>query len=325
MKTRFFMLLAAMLLISTNARAQISEAEIQKADVNGDGNVDVADMTSIIDIMKNLGSPNGVYKYYLGVVLDDDEHVYNQEYVNSLIQNSTMVYNGKPSVLNFPTTMYENELVLWIFDSKMGQPDLRHGGFHIGEGSFEEIGLPEPNGYKVIYRSHSGQDGVADNGFQANITWYTPFSIYEAGFEYTEGDLDNNGIVNEIDLNNIKDKIKAVLSLEGVKYGMFFISYEEEIGLDEAAFSSWIEEKLAMSESKYVCRPRKIRTQRTKEKGTYIWVYPTSLGIVERITDRSGAGTGWLSASDLGITPPQGYDFFVRESDMNAIFKIVWK
>lgn len=317
MKTRIFMLLAAMLLISTNARAQISEAEIQKADVNGDGNVDVADMTGIIDIMKNLGKPDGVYKYYLGIATE--EQLTNQEYVNSLIQNSTTSYNGKPAILNMPATNY-NQYVLWIYDSKMGQADVRSNRFRTGDGSAEDAGILNPDGYSVRFWSNL-------NATSFNVTWFTPSpeNIYEGGFEYTEGDLDNNGIVNEIDLNNIKDKIKAVLSLEGVKYGMFFISYEEEIGLDEAAFSSWIEEKLAMSESKYVCRPRKIRTQRTKEKGTYIWVYPTSLGIVERITDRSGAGTGWLSASDLGITPPQGYDFFVRESDMNAIFKIVWK
>ena len=69
MKTKFMMLLAAMLL-SASAFAQSDNNEPLKGDVNGDGKVDVADINEIIKIMKEAGGTAGetVYKWYLGTV-----------------------------------------------------------------------------------------------------------------------------------------------------------------------------------------------------------------------------------------------------------------
>jgi hypothetical protein len=54
MKTKkFLMLLAAVLLSCASAFAQSSNNEPLKGDVNGDGNVDVADIVAILEIMKN--------------------------------------------------------------------------------------------------------------------------------------------------------------------------------------------------------------------------------------------------------------------------------
>ena len=53
MKTRFLMLLAAMLLGSASAFAQSGNNEPVKGDINGDGIVDVADITAIIGIIKD--------------------------------------------------------------------------------------------------------------------------------------------------------------------------------------------------------------------------------------------------------------------------------
>ena len=64
MKTKFFFLLAAMLLSSVSAMAQSGNNEPMKGDVNGDGTVDVADIAAIIEIMKNGGGTGEQTTYY---------------------------------------------------------------------------------------------------------------------------------------------------------------------------------------------------------------------------------------------------------------------
>lgn len=64
MKTKFFLLLAA-LLLSVSAFAQ-SESPL-KGDVNNDGTVDVADINAIIEIMKNGGGTGEETKYYFSI------------------------------------------------------------------------------------------------------------------------------------------------------------------------------------------------------------------------------------------------------------------
>ena len=63
MKTKFFMLLAAVLL-SASAFAQSENTGTLKGDVNGDGVVDVADINAIIQIMKDGGGTGEETKYY---------------------------------------------------------------------------------------------------------------------------------------------------------------------------------------------------------------------------------------------------------------------
>lgn len=63
MKTKFFMLLAAVLL-SASAFAQSGNNGTLKGDVNGDGVVDVADINAVIEIMKNGGGTGEETKYY---------------------------------------------------------------------------------------------------------------------------------------------------------------------------------------------------------------------------------------------------------------------
>lgn len=63
MKTKFFMLLAAVLL-SASAFAQSGNNGTLKGDVNGDGVVDVADINAIIQIMKDGGGTGEDTKYY---------------------------------------------------------------------------------------------------------------------------------------------------------------------------------------------------------------------------------------------------------------------
>ena len=65
MKQKIFMLLAAVLLSSASVFAQSNEP--LKGDVNGDGTVDVADITAVIKIMKDGGGTAEQTKYYFYV------------------------------------------------------------------------------------------------------------------------------------------------------------------------------------------------------------------------------------------------------------------
>lgn len=71
MKTKFMMLLAAMLL-SASAFAQSENNEPLKGDVNGDGKVDVADINEIIKIMKEAGGTAETPTYYWYIGYDQD-------------------------------------------------------------------------------------------------------------------------------------------------------------------------------------------------------------------------------------------------------------
>ena len=74
---KFLMLLAAVLLSCASAMAQSANSEPLKGDVNGDGIVDVADITAVIKIMKDGGGTNEktTYYWYLGTqkLLTDTE------------------------------------------------------------------------------------------------------------------------------------------------------------------------------------------------------------------------------------------------------------
>ena len=63
MKTKFFFLLAA-LLLNVCAFAQSENTTPLKGDVNNDGTVDVADINAVIEIMKNSGGTGEETKYY---------------------------------------------------------------------------------------------------------------------------------------------------------------------------------------------------------------------------------------------------------------------
>lgn len=69
MKQNFFMLLAAVLLSSASAFAQSENNESIKGDVNGDGRVDIVDVTTVIDIYLNTVPDTlqtTIYYWYVG-------------------------------------------------------------------------------------------------------------------------------------------------------------------------------------------------------------------------------------------------------------------
>ena len=69
MKQNFFMLLAAVLLSSASAFAQSGNNESLMGDVNGDGRVDIVDVTTVIDIYLNTdpdAPQTTTYYWYVG-------------------------------------------------------------------------------------------------------------------------------------------------------------------------------------------------------------------------------------------------------------------
>ena len=76
MKTKKLFLLAAMLLMSVCSFAQNDNTPL-KGDVNEDGQVDVADIAAVINIMKNGGGTADapVYYYYIGWTLPTASNV----------------------------------------------------------------------------------------------------------------------------------------------------------------------------------------------------------------------------------------------------------
>ena len=315
------MLISAMLLVSTSVRAQISEAELQKADVNGDGCIDVADLNGIICIMNELGDPNGEYRYFLGEVAAEDAE--NQEYLESLIQNSSSTFKGKPSKITLPEYSDDNSIVIWIYDETMGYPAVTHNGFGTGDGDADDVGIVLPKGYKMKYWSNGG--------FQVDIRWLAAYNseFINSGIQYDDGDVNKDGQVNSLDINTVISMMPNSAQLEGVKYAICFLSYEHDLELDKMgveAYTQWMEEQIANSKLTYTHRPSNLYFPNNPEKGSYIWLYPTSLGTVDRITDFSRAGVGALTSTDVGITPPAGYDFWTRESESRPFkFDIIWK
>lgn len=53
MKTRFFMLLTALMLSCTNVFAQSENAIIQRGDMNGDGTIDISDVVALVNYILN--------------------------------------------------------------------------------------------------------------------------------------------------------------------------------------------------------------------------------------------------------------------------------
>lgn len=128
MKTKFFFLLAAMLL-SASAFAQSGNNEPLKGDVNGDGTVDVADIAAIIEIMKNGGGTGEqtTYYWYAGQTqpstmsgnptVDDTNFTVNKWHTlsgNQLSQTITGGTSGTTWKVAVPTTksfkFYDNTL-----------------------------------------------------------------------------------------------------------------------------------------------------------------------------------------------------------------------
>ena len=103
--------MAAMLLTSMCAFAQSENTEPLKGDVNGDGKIDVADITAIVKIiMENGGGTAHNYTWYLGET--------EQESFTTADFNMT---GTKPTVLNIGPSSGD-KVTVWIYPQSWGKP-----------------------------------------------------------------------------------------------------------------------------------------------------------------------------------------------------------
>lgn len=144
MKTRFLIFLAAMLLGTASAFAQSGNNEPLKGDVNGDGKVDVADITAIVKIiMENGSGTDSYYTWYQG--LASENQIQNQSYINGLSYNKTT----KPT----STVGLSKGYNVFIFPSSWGTPTLYEDEAHTFRWSpytSQELGITNPSGKNVL-------------------------------------------------------------------------------------------------------------------------------------------------------------------------------
>ncbi|MBQ6086027.1 MAG: dockerin type I repeat-containing protein [Bacteroidaceae bacterium] len=144
MKTKKLFLMAAMLLTSMCAFAQNENNEPLKGDVNGDGKVDVADITAIVKIiMENGSGTDSYYTWYQG--LASENQIQNQSYINGLSYNKTT----KPT----STVGLSKGYNVFIFPSSWGTPTLYEDEAHTFRWSpytSQELGITNPSGKNVL-------------------------------------------------------------------------------------------------------------------------------------------------------------------------------
>ena len=139
---RFFIIFAAILLVSVSAFAQ-SKTPL-KGDVNEDGVVDVADITAIIAIMKNGGGTGEETKYYWYVGTSATEPT-PSNYQSILTQ-----VDEKNNPYTYTNTNVRHYMYIIVRETK-SVTSIKDGQFDTGYGEYSNITIP---GYKV-YRSNS--------------------------------------------------------------------------------------------------------------------------------------------------------------------------
>ena len=163
MKTKFFMLLAAVLL-SASAFAQSEGTGTLKGDVNEDGVVDVADINAVIQIMKKGGgiAKETAYYWYVGATVPTALPTDDSNLATGTNPGWRKISDSKPSV---GTMLFDGTTSINISSSKVTQyfavnSDVNMGFFDsLGNSDVTFVSVPSiSNGMKIYtsnYRSKS--------------------------------------------------------------------------------------------------------------------------------------------------------------------------
>lgn len=193
MKTKRLFFLAAMLLMSVCGFAQSGGVDPIPGDVNGDGVVDVGDIvavingaatgdvnndgnvdgddiTAIIDIIQSNNENAPVtYKYYLGVISEDD--IMNQAAVNAIINNTSTTTNAPLSSITLPSGAPSNNGYehIFIYPLAWGTPSvINHNTLSpVGLSPLDDWEILNPAGYGAFYLD----DPKSNAGAVFDITW----------------------------------------------------------------------------------------------------------------------------------------------------------
>lgn len=170
-KLRNLFAVCLLLLIATTATAQTQSgnaeakaASAAKADVNGDGVVNEADIEEIIEIMKK---DNGVkYYWYVGSMTEAD--ALNPTTLGNIVngKNATSSTTGI-STITIPNDA-ANEVIVFVYPEIWGRPDITDStGFGTGDGYYKDEGFDLPAGYNASF--WPGDQSI--KGKTLNITW----------------------------------------------------------------------------------------------------------------------------------------------------------
>ncbi len=149
-----------MVLTSVCTFAQSGNNEPLRGDVNGDGKVDLADVTELVNIiLSNSTAPAATYYWYLGTEkLTTDEAI--ETNANSIqISNSSDIPN--PFTLNDPT---DDHYVYLFYPKAFGTATMTSSGLpvagqDVAEFTTQGFNLTKYNGWRFI----KGNDGLIVN------------------------------------------------------------------------------------------------------------------------------------------------------------------
>ena len=165
MKKKILSLLAAFfMLFGTSAMAQVDST--LEGDVNGDGVVDIADITAVIAIIKQNAEANPTYYWYVGSMSEAD--ALNPETLGSIVngKNATSSTTGI-STLNVPNDA-ANEVIVFVYPEIWGRPTIKsENGFGTGDSYYKDEGFELPAGYNASF--WPGDQAI--KGKTLKITW----------------------------------------------------------------------------------------------------------------------------------------------------------
>ena len=160
-----------LLLVATTATAQSQSDNTQtkavsatKADVNGDGVVNEADIEEIIEIMKK----DNAVKYYWYVGSMSEADALNPETLGNIVngKNATSSTTGI-STVTIPNDA-ANEVIVFVYPEIWGRPNITDNiGCGTGDGYYKDEGFELPAGYNASF--WPGDQSI--KGKTLNITW----------------------------------------------------------------------------------------------------------------------------------------------------------
>ena len=165
MKKKILSLLAAFfMLFGTSAMAQVDST--LEGDVNGDGVVDIADITAVIAIIKQNAEANPTYYWYVGSMTEED--ALNTTTLGNIVngKNPTSSTTGISTVTipNDPA----NEVIVFIYPEIWGRPTIKsENGFGTGDSYYKDEGFELPAGYNASF--WPGDQAI--KGKTLKITW----------------------------------------------------------------------------------------------------------------------------------------------------------
>ena len=165
MKKKILSLLAAFfMLFGTSAMAQVDST--LEGDVNGDGVVDIADITAVIAIIKQNAEAYPTYYWYVGSMSEAD--ALNPETLGNIVngKNATSSTTGISTLL-IPNDEL-NEVIVFVYPEIWGRPTIKsENGFGTGDIYYKDKGFKLPAGYNASY----WRGDQAIKGKTLKITW----------------------------------------------------------------------------------------------------------------------------------------------------------